>query len=126
MSTLYHLIRVRDGAYWRPNAEGYTDKVSEAGTFDAFYAKLAVEDAHGDVKMVEANHTLFTPYEQAILHLASFDVRYHDVCIAAQRVLDSRRVIGKSGIQEAVLSEALDKLAEVAAQPAPKWGEIKS
>lgn len=122
--SLYHLIRARDGAYWRPEGEGYTDKVSEAGTFEYDRAVAYCSLCHGDVKMVEVSRVPFTPYEQALLHLASFDLQYHALCMAAHDVLKTRRAIGSSGNQEAVLSDALDKLQD-AIKAAPKWGEVK-
>jgi len=53
MSGRYHLIRVRDGAYWRPEGQGYTGRVSDAGLFMEQYAREVVADTHGDVAMVE-------------------------------------------------------------------------
>lgn len=53
MTGRYYLIRVRDGAYWRPEGQGYTSRVSEAGLFMEQYAREVVADTHGDVAMVE-------------------------------------------------------------------------
>lgn len=52
MSTLYYLRRVRDGAYWRPEGRGYTDKVAEAGRFMALYAREVAEDSMGETEAV--------------------------------------------------------------------------
>lgn len=124
--SLYHLIRNRDNAYWRPEGQGYTDKVSEAGRFMEQYAWEVVESTYGEVRMEEINVTsTLSSYEQALIHLASFDLRYSVLRRDVESLLKSRRPIGQSGIQEAVLSEALDKLAESVKQEPLKWGEIK-
>ena len=124
---LYHLIRNRDNAYWRPEGQGYTEKVSEAGRFMAHYAKEAVESSNGDVRMEEINIAVSTlsPYEQALIHLASFDLRYSALLCDVKSLLKSRHPIGQSSVQEAVLTEYLDKLVESLKQEPPKWGEIK-
>lgn len=64
-----------------------------------------------------------TPFEQAILHLAHFDLQYHRLQSAAQAVLDSRWPLTSS--QEAVLSEKLDALEDTVKESTPKWGDIK-
>lgn len=62
MSTLYHLYRVSDGAYWRPEGQGYTDKVSEAGRFMRLYAEETVASTHGENRMEEAKPLNLKPY----------------------------------------------------------------
>lgn len=63
-----------------------------------------------------------TPFEQALLHLAHFDLQYHRLQSAARAVLDSRWPL--SAAQEAVLSDKLDALEKMVEESTPKWGEI--
>lgn len=66
-----------------------------------------------------------TPYEQAILHLAHFDLAHHSLVAKIEAILKSRRSIGASGEQEAVLSSALDALTEEVKKPKPEWGKLE-
>lgn len=66
-----------------------------------------------------------TPYEQAVLHLAHFDLNRHSLLSKVDNVLKSRRPIGTSQTQEAVLSSELNALFDEAGRPKPEWGQIE-
>ena len=48
----YAYIR-KDGYYYRPNAQGYTDRAEEAGVFTLEEAKSHEKHTHGDAKPIE-------------------------------------------------------------------------
>lgn len=68
-----------------------------------------------------APREVFSPYEQAILHLAHFDLQYGRLQNAVDSLLRSRRA--HTANTESVLTEKLDALLKVAAESTPRWSK---
>jgi hypothetical protein len=49
--SLYYLRKGSQG-YYRPDSQGYTDKMTEAGLFSEWTAKGVVASTHGEVAMI--------------------------------------------------------------------------
>lgn len=62
---------------------------------------------------------ILSDYEKALLSIAAFDLKLHDLKSKAQAVLDSRRTL--SIAQDSVLASTLNELEQELLEANPSW-----
>jgi hypothetical protein len=116
--SLYHLVK--DCAFYRPYAHGYTDKVAEAGVFTYGEATLHCESSHGEVIMIPAPPKKVTDAEvevaraslwaaHAILALDALRAKAREFARGVSNKVpqsNEPRVVGFKAEWEALLAEA--------------------